>query len=528
MLHLSKPSVALAALSLSTACLFGVHAPSAQAATGESVLYSFTGGNDGGQPRSGLAEGSDGTFYGATTEGGSDIQGVLYSIDLDGNYTVLHTFGDGSTPNDGNKGFAAPIVGSDGTIYGVCQRGGVDDFGVIYKMTPAGKYSLLYTFKGGSDGGRPGNSLVFGKDGKLYGATDGDPATNSTDNGSIFSIKTDGTGYIVEYRFNSTKNVSKVGGHPASSLVNAPGSSKVMYGVTFGGGAGGNGTFYAFTPDTSSSGGSLKVLHAFADGSVANDGTEPYMDTLLVDSAGNIYGDTEAGGADSHGTVYRMTPSGVETILHSFDPANFSSEGSQPTGGVILAADGNLYGTTSGGGESGTLGGGANGCIYSIAPDGSNYNPAVYQFKGAAVIDTDGQSPNGPLLEDSDGNLVGTTILGGNSSNGTTYGTLFEYEFATASGLKSVVLSPTSTEGGSAATTANRVYWNGNAPANEKVTLTSSNTAVATVPATVTIDSGSSSHLFTITTKKVTSTQTVTITATSGGISKTATLTVTP
>ncbi len=96
------------------------------------------------------------------------------------------------------------------------------------------------------------------------------------------------------------------------------------------------------------------------------------------------------------------------------------------------------------------------------------------------------------------------------------------------SGLKSVALSPTSTEGGSAATTANRVYWNGNAPANETVTLTSSNTAVATVPSSVTISSGSSSHAFTITTKAVTSQQTVTIMATSGGVSQTATLTVTP
>ncbi len=91
-------------------------------ATGESVLYSFTGGNDGGQPRSGLAAGPNGVFYGSTIEGGAN-NGVLYSIDLTGKYTVLHTFGDGSTPNDGNKGFATPIFGSDGTLYGVCQRG---------------------------------------------------------------------------------------------------------------------------------------------------------------------------------------------------------------------------------------------------------------------------------------------------------------------------------------------------------------------------------------------------------------------
>ncbi len=93
--------------------------------------------------------------------------------------------------------------------------------------------------------------------------------------------------------------------------------------------------------------------------------------------------------------------------------------------------------------------------------------------------------------------------------------------------LKSVVLSPASVQGGSAATTANRVYWTGNAPASEVVTLKSSNTAVAAVPSSVTISSGSSSHAFTITTKAVTSTQTVTITATSGGVSQTATLTVT-
>ncbi len=304
-----------------------------------------------------------------------------------------------------------------------------------------------------------------------------------------------------------------------------------MYGVTFGG-AGGSGTLHAFTPDTSSSGGSLKVLHAFGDGSVANDGFEPFSDTLLVDSAGNIYGDTANGGANGQGTVYRVTSSGTETILHSFDPAAFSTEGGAPSGGVVFGNDGNLYGVAQSGGpdNTGTDEGEGNGCIYSIKPDGTNYNPAVYAFKGAAVVNTDGSTPNGPLLKDSDGNFVGTTFAGGKEgSDNFTYGTLFEYRFAdAATGLKSVVLSPTSTEGGSAATTTNRVFWNGNAPVSKKVTLTSSNTAVATVPASATISSGSISHVFTITTKKVTSTQTVTITATSGGISKTATLTVTP
>ncbi len=94
----------------------------------------------------------------------------------------------------------------------------MDDFGTIYKMTPDGKYSILYMFKGGSDGGRPSSPLSFGKDSKLYGTSLGDPATSSTDDGSIFSINTDGSGYIVEYRFNSTKNVSKVGGNPESGL----------------------------------------------------------------------------------------------------------------------------------------------------------------------------------------------------------------------------------------------------------------------------------------------------------------------
>ena len=120
-------------------------------------------------------------------------------------------------------------------------------------------------------------------------------------------------------------------------------------------------------------------------------------------------------------------------------------------------------------------------------------------------------------------NVTITATLNGTTETGTLTVTP-----ATAAGLKSVTLDPTSTVGGSAATTANRVYWNGNAPANETVTLKSSNTSVATVPSSVSISSGSSSHAFTITTKAVTSSTNVTITATSGGVSKTATLTVTP
>ena len=527
--HFSKPYSALAALSLSAVCLFGLHSPPAQAVVGESLLHVFTGGSDGGQPGFGLAKGPDDIFYGSTASGGAAGNGVLYSIDLKGNFKVLHTFGDGSVQNDGFNPYAAPIVGSDGTIYGTTERGGIDNFGTIYKLTPSGSFSILHSFKGGGDGGVSNNSLSFGNDGKLYGNTNGILGFGLETFGTIFSLNTDGSGYITQYRFDGS-NFGAMGLYPSSALTKASATSNVMYGTTFFGGDGDDGeagVVYAFTPSKTQGGGSVKVLHNFDDGSVPNDGENPNLDTLLVDSAGNIYGDTQTNGPDETGggTVYKLTPNGVETILHIFTPGNLAPEGSTPAGGVIFGRDGNLYGVTMAGGQFGTSSG--FGCIYSISPNGKNYNPTVYQFKGIEG-NRDGFIPNGPLVLDNDGNLVGTTAFGGNYSFGISYGTIFHFGFATTPSLKSVVLSTNTVRGGFAPITGNRVYWSGNAPADEVIKLTSDNPAAASVPASVVIAAGSSSHLFTITTKAVTTPQSATITATFNGVSKSATISVTP
>ena len=153
-------------------------------------------------------------------------------------------------------------------------------------------------------------------------------------------------------------------------------------------------------------------------------------------------------------------------------------------------------------------------------------NTAVATVPSTLIIDSGSSSHTFTITTKtvtSSTNVTITATLNGVSETGTLTVTP-----AAAAGLKSVTLDPTSTVGGSAATTANRVYWSSDAPANETVTLKSSNTAVATVPSSVTISSGSSSHTFTITTKAVTSSTNVTITATSGGVTQTAILTVTP
>jgi uncharacterized repeat protein (TIGR03803 family) len=158
-----------------------------------------------------------------------------------------------------------------------------------------------------------------------------------------------------------------------------------LYGTTFAGGAASLGTVFKLTPD-----GTETVLHSFTGGS---DGSTPYAG-LVLGHDGNLYGTTYQGGAFGGGTVFKLTPDGSETVLHSF--SLMSSDGHAPQVGLLQGNDGNFYGTTSVGGASG------DGTAYKITPAGTE--TLVYSFTGKA----DGMNPNSALIEDAAGNLYGT------------------------------------------------------------------------------------------------------------------------
>ena len=307
------------------------------------TLHSFDG-KDGAYPIGGLIQATDGNFYG-TTNSGEGFPGTVFKITASGALTTLHSF-DG---NDGAYPVAGLIQATDGNFYGTTLEDGPNGGGTVFKITPSGTLTTLYSF-GGSDGSGPWAGLIQATDGNFYGTTTGGGTNNS---GTVFKITPSGTLRTL-YSFCPQTNCAD-GANPSGVLIQATDGN--FYGTTTYGGAttdcygyGGCGTIFRITPS-----GTLTTLHSF-DGA---DGTFPKAG-LLQATDGNFYGTTPAGGAsfNGSGTVFKITPSGTLTIVHSFH----GSDGASPVGGLIQASDGRFYGTTEVGGASG------DGTIFRLVP----------------------------------------------------------------------------------------------------------------------------------------------------------------
>jgi len=245
----------------------------------------------------------------------------------------------------------------------------------------------------------PFAALIFGSDGNLYGTT-GSGGTSS--NGTIFRITTGGVETVL-YSFSG----GSAGGDPGSALLLANDGN--FYGVTHDGGTANGGAIYKMTP-----GGAVSILHNFQDGSTPDDGIYPGI-ALIQAADGNFYGETNTGGSAGDGTIYRMTPGGTVTIMHSFEDGTVAGDGGFPEGGLIQATDGNFYGSTNGG-----FGPSADGTIFRMTPSGTVTNLHVF-----GSIADDGDEPYASLVQGSDGDLYGTTLEGGTPGTSTPRGTVF-------------------------------------------------------------------------------------------------------
>ncbi len=357
------------------------------------VFHSFgTGAKDGTFPRGGLVQGSDGNFYGTTQAGGKVNLGTVYSITPAGSESVLHDFGtvtaaDGSN-TDGVNPQVALVQGADGNFYGTTLNGGTFSTGTIFSVTPAiaGQQSTLNTLRafggtGSPDGGNPSASLLLGSDGNYYGTSQAGGANSL---GTLYSINPSGA-LTTLHTFGAT---TSDGGNPAAALVQ--GSDGKFYGTTLNGGDNGYGTVFQYTP-----GGELITLHSF--GNTVTEGSNP-EGPLVLGKDGNFYGTTVGGGANFLGTVFRITPAGVITTLHSF--GTVATDGSNPAAGLVVATDGSFYGTTYSGGISGK------GTVFNITPSGAL--TTLFSFSTS-----DGANPAAALLLANDGTLYGTTESGG-------------------------------------------------------------------------------------------------------------------
>jgi uncharacterized repeat protein (TIGR03803 family) len=265
----------------------------------------------------------------------------------------------------------------------------------------AGQESLLYSFSAANSGGfTPYGTLLQAWSTVLYGVT---PFGGAQGAGTIYSVQPDGTVGVL-YSFAGGTD----GAAPYASLIQ--GADGSLYGVTTAGGA--NGTGVVFRINTS---GVETVLYPFGTGS---DAQQPYG-SLLQGSDGNFYGMSLAGGVNNQGTVFRVTPTGTETVLHSFGSG---TDGSAPHGALIQGTDGNLYGVTSQGGENG------HGILFRITLQG--VETVLYAFANG----TDASDPRGSLIQASDGNFYGLSAHGGQYGAGA----LFKM---TSGGTESVLVS---------------------------------------------------------------------------------------
>jgi uncharacterized repeat protein (TIGR03803 family) len=348
----------------------------------ETVLYSFTGGADGAFPASDLLRDEAGNLYG-TTHGGGDVSvsacsfnpgcGVVFKVDPTGKESVLYAFtggADGLGPSSGlirdeaDNLYGTTVMGGD--LIRVCAGFPAPGCGVVFKVDPTGKESVLYAFSGGADGYAPYGDLLRGSAGELYGV-----ASNGGDvSGFCGDFVLDATGFL------------------------------------------GCGTVFKLDPA-----GKFAVLHTFhgADGG-------PFPDGWLVpDNEGNLYGMSGNGGDLSGcsglgcGVVFKVDRRGNETVLYSFTGG---ADGAETFAGVVRDEEGNLYGTTYFGGDfSGSLCT-STGCgvVFKLDPTGKE--SVLYAFTGG----TDGASPNAGLFLGEKGNLYGTASDGGDTSCNVPYG----------------------------------------------------------------------------------------------------------
>ncbi len=362
------------------------------------LLYQFKAGNDGTQPAAGVTvDAQRQALYGTTGEDGSFASGTVFRLNKAGE-TVLHSFT--GTGGDGQFPYAngSLVLDSAGNLYGATQTGGTyggtcgdSGCGVVYKVTQSGKESVLYQFQGGLDGFFPEGSMAIDSSGNLYGAT-----TSGGEYGAGVVFEIDQAGHETTlYSFNISSGDGQV---PYGGVTRD--NSGNLYGTTISGGeAFGGGTVFKVTPS-----GAETILYSF--GTNSGDGFLPYAG-VSSDAKGNLYGTTYFGGANNLGTVFKVTPDGTETVLHSFGPP---PDGESPFfgDGVILDSKGSLYGVTTGGGAS------AFGVVYKI--DTTGKETILHSFKGP-----DGKNPEGDLAFDPQGNLYGTANGGGAYDGGVVF-----------------------------------------------------------------------------------------------------------
>ena len=323
-----------------------------------------------------LAQGKDGNIYGATTSGGAHFYGNIFKMTPTGTFTNLYSFD--FTAGAGPQGGLS--MGLDGNFYGTTYQGGAHSAGTIFQVTHAGVFKSLYSFTNGTDGAYPKAPPVQAPDGNLYG---------TTGNGTVavlYKVTTTGAFAVM---------ATLVGQTYAPLLVGTDGN---LYGTTFYGGTYNGGTVFQFSPSSKK----IKTLFAFH--------TEWYPAGPLTQGVdGALYGTLSSGGTGDTGAVYRITTGGTYKVLYNFSTAG-TTDGKYPYGGVVQGSDKFLYGVASAGGTNGV------GTLFKISTTGTGFT-VLHHF-----ATTTGDTPYPALMLHTNGTIYGMTAHGGSH---TAYGTFF-------------------------------------------------------------------------------------------------------
>lgn len=401
------------ALALLVVLVLGAATQSSQAQT-FTVLYSFTGAPDGANPVGNLMQDAEGNLYGTTLLGGNSNSdcfshhtcGTVFKVDTSGTETVLYSF---NGPPDGDYPYAGLVQDAKGNLYGTTVGGGASGTGTVFKLDPGGKETVLLSFGGyrGADGALPYAGLIRDKKGNMYGDTYNGGAHLG---GVVFKLDPTGKETVL-YRFPGAPN----GASPLATLTRDAAGN--LYGTTYGGGLDDChshspcGTVFKITKS-----GKESVLYKFGG---HPDGHKPAETTLVRDAAGNLYGTTPTGGGSCGfttldcGVVFKVDTTGKETVLYTFCPAVGCADGAEPNFGLVQDAEGNLYGTTALGGSCGSYGYGC-GVVFKL--DTTGKETVLHAFTGGS----DGAGPTG-LSQDAAGNLYGTCAGGGAGGYGTVW-----------------------------------------------------------------------------------------------------------
>lgn len=427
------PAIAMAQYGVATSFAGqAAHGPSYS----ETVLHQFTGfGKDGVYPLSTpLVRDSSGNLYGTTSFGGAYGLGSIFALTPTGQVKVLHSF----SGKDGFEPFGQLALDASGFLYGTTYTGGAtfvlggqEGYGTIFKLATSGaggkdgasRFTTLYSFTNAADGGYPTSGVILDAAGNLYGATYN---AGTTGGGTLYEFQPTAGQPTVLYNFGANSSdggfslglaMDAQGNIYGTDMLGGPYSSNCLqqsYVLDFGCGV-------VFKVDPS---GNETLLHVFSG--VSGDGGSPAGPPML-DSAGNLYGTTLVGGTGTCqsaafptggcGTVFKIDAKGNYTVPYSFPGTG--GHGAGPVGNLVMDSKGGLYGATEDGGKGNCVSGqgfGNSGGYYSFYPGcgvafklSAGTETILHKFSGLR----DGGNPESGFIEDSTGNVYGTTYSGG-------------------------------------------------------------------------------------------------------------------